>query len=213
MFDVAFRRSGVSDKEKVSLMQVTTRRALLAGAGTLAAGTVAATGFLRKPDVPQVHTLAAAGLGGAEGLRPLDPPRIPALARFFDTQGAEQTLAAHAGSGLVVNLWATWCAPCVAEMPALQALAKALAAEGILVLPLSSDRGGAPVVQKFYAANGIDALPVLLDPKGEAARAWSSRGLPTTMIIDRQGQERARLEGGADWAAPEMLAAVRRLVG
>ncbi len=194
-------------------MQVNTRRALLAGAGMLAAGTVAAASLLRKPVLPEVHTLAAVGLGGIEGLRPVDPPRIPAEARFFDAQGAEQTLAAHLGKGLIVNLWATWCAPCVAEMPALQAIAKALAPEGVLVLPLSSDRGGAAVVQKFYAANGIDGLPVLLDPKGEAARAWSSRGLPTTLIIDRQGRERARLEGGADWAAPAMLAAVRQLVG
>ncbi len=191
---------------------------MLAGAGTLAAGTVAAAGFLRKPPVgqapPEIHTLVAgSGLGGTEGLRLTDPPRPLPAAKFLTPEGTERTTADFAGKGLVINLWATWCAPCIAEMPALQAMAKALAADGVLVLPLSSDRGGAPVVQKFYAANGIDGLPILLDPRGEAARAWSSRGLPTTILVDRQGRERARLEGGADWAAAEMLAAVRGLVG
>jgi hypothetical protein len=69
------------------------------------------------------------------------------------------------------------------------------------------------VVRKFYAEHGVQSLGVWLDPKGEAARAWGARGLPTTLIIDRQGREAARLEGALDWAAPATLAAVRRLVG
>jgi hypothetical protein len=97
-------------------------------------------------------------------------------------------------------------------MPELQGLARAVAADGILVLPLSGDRGGAEVVRRFYAANGIDALPVLLDPRGEAARAWGARGLPTTLIIDRQGRERGRVEGAIDWEGPATLAEIRRLV-
>jgi thiol-disulfide isomerase/thioredoxin len=193
-------------------MLVHTRRAVLAGAATLAAGTVAAATFLRKPQTPPIATLVEApALEGLGSLKPVEPPAVPAAVSFQAADGAEKSIADFAGKGLVINLWATWCVPCVAEMPALQAAAKVLAGDGVLVLPLSSDRGGAKVVQKFYDAHGITGLPVWLDAKGAVARAWGARGLPTTIIIDRQGRERARLEGGADWASAEMLAAVRRL--
>ena len=98
-------------------------------------------------------------------------------------------------------------------MPALQALAGKVAEDNILVLPLSSDRGGADVVRKFYAAHGITALPVWLDPKGAASEAWGARGLPTTLIIDRQGREQGRFEGAVDWSADATVARLRQLVG
>jgi thiol-disulfide isomerase/thioredoxin len=113
---------------------------------------------------------------------------------------------------MVINLWATWCVPCVAEMPSLAALSKTLAPDDIAVLPLSSDRGGARAVEAFYQDHGIFGLPVLLDPKGAAARAWHARGIPTSVIIDTKGQERARLEGSADWSTAAAAAIVRRLV-
>jgi thiol-disulfide isomerase/thioredoxin len=114
---------------------------------------------------------------------------------------------------MVVNLWATWCAPCVAELPALSALSHALAPQDIAVLPLSSDNGGAKAVLAFFEAHKISGLPVLLDPRGAAAEAWDASGIPTTVIIDRKGMERARLEGAADWSAPAAAELVRRLVG
>ena len=89
---------------------------------------------------------------------------------FLDANGAEHHLSEFRGRGMVVNLWATWCAPCVAEMPSLAALSKALAPADIAVLPLSSDRGGAPAVKAWFEAHGIAALPVLIDPKGALAR-------------------------------------------
>jgi thiol-disulfide isomerase/thioredoxin len=112
----------------------------------------------------------------------------------------------------VVNLWATWCPPCVAEMPALDRLAGVLAEERITVLALSSDRGGREVVQAFYARLGLERLGIWLDPRGAAARGAGARGLPTTLIIDRDGMERARLAGEAAWDAAPLVAAVRRLV-
>jgi len=199
-------------------MHVTTRRAALAGAGALAAaGTLAAAMLLRKPQAPEIHTPVATD----EGVRlqaisimvPTDPPTPPADAKIFDADGSAHRLTDFAGKGLIVNMWATWCVPCVAEMPALQDLARKIAAQGILVLPLSSDRGGAEVVRKFYRAHGIEALPIWLDPKGEAAQAWGARGLPTTLIIDRQGREVGRLEGAVDWAADATLLEIPRLVG
>ena len=198
-------------------MKLATRRALIAGGGVVAAGTVAAVALLRKPDGPVIHTLLpgapAVQVGTIERLTRTDPPTIPAAAGFQDGDGMPRTLGDYAGRGLVVNLWATWCVPCVVEMPELQALARKVAGDGILVLPLSSDRGGAEVVRRFYAANRIDALPVLLDPRGEAARAWGSRGLPTTLVIDRQGRERGRVEGAIDWASAATIAELKRLAG
>jgi len=201
-------------------MDVTTRRAVLAGGGLagaalVAGGTVAAAAWLRKP-APQIFTPVAdpeVTLQDMSSLKPTQPPApLPAL-RFADAAGAGHTLAEFAGKGVVLNLWATWCVPCVAELPSLVALAGKLSAAGIVVLPLSDDRGGAPVVQRFYQTHSIAGLGVWLDPKGMAAEALGARGLPTTIIIDRQGRERARLEGGADWASAEAVAAVIRLAG
>jgi hypothetical protein len=67
-------------------------------------------------------------------------------------------------------------------------------------------------VEAFYRDHGITGLPVLLDPKGAAARTWHVRGLPTSVVIDKLGRERARLEGSADWSTPAAAAIVRKLV-
>jgi thiol-disulfide isomerase/thioredoxin len=173
---------------------------MLAAAGTLAAGLIA-----RKPRAEALQDLAAA-------LAPTDPPVAAPDIVFISADGREHHLTEFIGHGMVINLWATWCVPCVAEMPALAALSKTLAPDDIAVLPLSSDRGGASAVQAFYQEHAIAGLPVLLDPKGAAARAWHARGIPTSLIIDKKGQERARLEGSADWSTPTAAATVRRLV-
>ena len=188
----------------------TALRAALAGAATLAAATLprklAAQPILTpKPD-PIVR------LRGMEGLTRTDPPAPATEQGFTDADGKPISIADFKGKGLVLNLWATWCVPCVAEMPALDALAELLAKDDIIVMPLSSDRGGAPVVRKFYAAHSIQHLGVWLDARGSAARAWGARGLPTTLIIDRDGRERARLEGGAEWASDEAVAAIRKAI-
>jgi thiol-disulfide isomerase/thioredoxin len=125
--------------------------------------------------------------------------------------GTARTLRDYAGQGVVLNFWATWCVPCVAEMPALAKLSGLLRDANVAVLPLSSDRGGAAAVEKFYREKGIEGLPVLLDGRGEAARAFGARGIPTTVLIDAHGRERGRLEGAAEWAEAEAVAAVREL--
>jgi thiol-disulfide isomerase/thioredoxin len=186
-------------------MHVLSRRALLI-TGLAASGTVAAALASRKPHAAALDSLA-------EGLKLVDPPVPPAPITFVSADGTQHHLAEFLGHGMVVNLWATWCAPCVAELPALSALSHTLAPQDIAVLPLSSDRGGANAVRAFFDAHAITGLPILIDPRGAAADAWGARGIPTTLIIDRKGMERARLEGAADWASPEAAALVRRLVG
>jgi thiol-disulfide isomerase/thioredoxin len=173
---------------------------LLATSGTLAMGLVTRKSW--GEDLPDV----------ADALDLTDPPVAAPDITFVAADGSEHHLTEFIGHGMVVNLWATWCAPCVAEMPSLATLSKSLAPDDIAVLPLSSDRGGAKVVQAFYQDHGIGSLPVLLDPKGAAGRAWHARGVPTSVIVDRKGRERARMEGAADWSTPEAAAMVRKLV-
>ena len=180
-------------------MSFITRRGFLAGA-TLAAGLGA-----RKP-----RARAAQGL---EGLHRLTPPAALPPIRFVDAAGRTHALTAYRGRGVVLNLWATWCAPCVAELPSLAALARAMAGTKIAVLALSSDRGGAPVVERFYAAHRITGLPVLLDPEGTVMGLLGARGIPTTYLITPDGKEAGWVEGAQDWAAPAAIARVKALIG
>ena len=174
------------------------RRTLLAAALTLPAAAIP-----RKPE-------AAEGLRGLDHLVVEGPAAVPEL-QLIGADGAVHGLDRYAGHGVVLNLWATWCVPCVAEMAALDELARKVDGD-IAVLALSSDRGGAAAVERFYKERGIRSLPVLLDPRGAAGRALGARGIPTTLLIDRSGRERARLEGAADWSSPASIAAIRKAI-
>lgn len=131
----------------------------------------------------------------------------------FSEGGEPRTIADYRGRGLVVNFWATWCAPCVREMPALDRLHATLAPDGIAVLALSEDFKGAPVVRKFYARNGIAHLPVATDRRGRLVHRLGIAGLPTTILIDAAGSEVGRVVGPAEWDAPEVVSFVRACVG
>lgn len=174
------------------------RRTLVAAGATLLAAAVA-----RKP-------LAASGLPDLSHWTPTEGKRLPEF-KWTDADGGVHTINELAGKGVVLNFWATWCVPCIAEMPALDALARRMAGEGVAVLALSSDRGGAGAVSKFYKEKNIATLPVLLDPRGDAARACGARGIPTTVVIDRHGTDRGRLEGAADWSSDATVAALRKV--
>jgi thiol-disulfide isomerase/thioredoxin len=176
------------------------RRTVLAAAG----GTLAVAAGARKPRAEDLPPLAG-------GLKPVSPPEAAPDAAFVSADGTTHHLSDFKGRGMVVNLWATWCAPCVAEMPSLEKLSKALAPADIAVLPLSSDRGGANTVQAWFTAHNVTGLPVLLDPKGALARSVNARGIPTTLIINKSGQVVARLEGAANWGSPEAEALIRKI--
>ncbi len=185
------------------MLKLRSRRQVLAG---LVGGTLAIPTLARQA--------SAAGDGGLSRLKEVPEGRpVPEGVVFQDAEGRERRFAEFRGQGLVVNFWATWCPPCVAEMPALDRARAALAGDGIEVLPLSSDRGGRAQVEPFYARTGLKHLAIWLDPRGAAGRAFGVRGLPTTLILNRAGLEVARLEGEAAWDRPEVLAAIRRLVG
>ncbi len=134
-------------------------------------------------------------------------PRVPApdLA-FVDAEGKERSLAEFRGKLVLLNLWATWCAPCVREMPSLQRLQARLGGDRFTVLALSQDRGGLGQVQQFYATQSLKGLDIYVDKTMAAARAVKAPGLPTTLLIDPDGREIGRLVGGAEWDAPEAVA-------
>ncbi len=128
---------------------------------------------------------------------------------FFADGTQARSLADFRGKGIVVNFWATWCPPCVKEMPAIDRLRAALEADGIEVLALSADREGAPVVQRFYQRNGIERLPVSIDRGSKVSRALYVLGLPTTVLFNADGREVGRVLGSAEWDSAPTVAFLR----
>jgi len=126
-------------------------------------------------------------------------PKPPVALNFTALDGKALTLADFKGKVAVVNLWATWCAPCIKEMPSLDRMNARLASQGLALLAISQDRGGAKVVEPFLEKLGLKSLPVYLDPKGEVQRVLGVRGLPTTVVFDAEGRELGRFEGDANW--------------
>ena len=125
--------------------------------------------------------------------------------------GNDVALADFKGRFLVVNLWATWCRPCLKEMPSLEAL-QAKLAPALTVLAISEDRGGAGTVRPFAEKLGLDKIKIYLDPKSTATRAIAARGLPTSLVVDGDGMVLGKVEGGADWDSDEMLAVLKKLM-
>jgi peroxiredoxin len=125
--------------------------------------------------------------------------------------GGEQDLAAARGKVVVLNFWATWCPPCVAEMPSLERLHRALAGEGLSVVTVSTDEDESEL-QRFVRERGL-TVPVLRDPGGRvAASLYHTTGYPETFVLDREGRLLEHVVGPAEWDSPERLATFRRLL-
>ncbi|WP_119421836.1 TlpA family protein disulfide reductase [Desertibaculum subflavum] len=139
------------------------------------------------------------------------PKAVPAI-EFQDGDGRQWRLADFHGKVVVLNIWATWCGPCRHEMPTLDRLQAKLGGPGFEVVALSIDRAGPKVVVKFYAEVGVKRLAMYIDSSGKAARDLGSLGLPTTLLIDREGREIGRLVGPAEWDAPEMVVFIRERI-
>ena len=167
----------------------------------LVTGGAVATALADKGDAPP--------LDGAMHEFILQTPPAPAPDVAF-SDGADATLGFKDFKGKVtlVNLWATWCAPCVKEMPSLEALKKAHASKDFDVVTISEDRGARKVVDPFFEKNGLSALPRYTDADSAVGHALHVRGLPTTLLLDRDGNEIGRFEGGADWSGANALALI-----
>jgi thiol-disulfide isomerase/thioredoxin len=125
-------------------------------------------------------------------------------AAFTGPDDAAVTLATFKGKPLLLNLWATWCAPCVAEMPTLDALA-AQSSETMAVIAVAQDLQGAEAVDPWFQKAGLKALQPYLDPENGLLDAYNS-ALPTSIFYDAEGRELWRVVGAIDWQGTEATA-------
>jgi len=170
--------------------------------------------FLIFPALASDHAARCTPEGdGFKSLTPAETPKAPPPLEFATADGRVLTLDSFKGRGVILNFWATWCVPCVREMPELDRLRKDLAQDGIDVLAVSMDRGGHPKIKDFFERYYIQNLPPLHDPKGAAARALGIQGLPTTLLIDPEGLEVARIVGLLKYDTPESIAYFKRCIG
>jgi thiol-disulfide isomerase/thioredoxin len=130
------------------------------------------------------------------------PEPLPDIA-FVDGDGKEVKLADFRGKTVLLNLWATWCAPCREEMPALAELETALGSDKFQVVALAVDKSGVEGAKKFLDEIGVKSLKVFADPTARGGTKLKVIGMPTTLLIDAQGREIGRLIGPAAWDSPE----------
>jgi thiol-disulfide isomerase/thioredoxin len=147
---------------------------------------------------------------GVSGFTSLEQPHPMPELQFVDGEGHALTLAEFRGRVVLLNIWATWCVPCRKEMPTLDRLQAKLGSRDFQVVALSIDRAGIPPVSQFYKELGLTALGTYVDQSGKAAGSLGTVGIPTTLLVDRDGQEVARKVGPAEWDSPEVIALIRR---
>ncbi|WP_298396283.1 TlpA disulfide reductase family protein [Sphingobium sp.] len=131
----------------------------------------------------------------------------PAFA-FLDPDGGEKRLQDFAGKPMLVNLWATWCAPCIAEMPMLDRVAATLGPKGLAVLTISQDNQGLKAAKPFFEKHKLPHLRAYADPETQLGFAYATGLLPTTIIYDRRGKEMVRVIGALDWDGAEAKALI-----
>lgn len=159
---------------------------------------------------------AASALGGLNkgAMAPLvvrqEPIDLPDVS--FAADGTTATLGDFAGKVVLMNIWATWCVPCREEMPALDKLEAKLGGKDFAVVAVNIDKGGPEKAAAFLKETGATHLPLYTDPTGKLFATLKAVGMPTTLIVDRQGREIARLVGPADWASPEALAVIEAAI-
>lgn len=147
-------------------------------------------------------------IGWAAEITATLPTPLPAL-YFSDASGKPVTVGDFHGKPLVLNLWATWCAPCLAEMPALDALA----ASGVTVVAVSEDTADPDLPTRFLTHHALNHLALYRDPSGGVGEALGASALPLTVLINAQGQEVGRALGAIDWHDPAVRASVDHLWG
>ena len=139
-----------------------------------------------------------------------EPAALPEIG-FVDADGSAVSLADYRGQWLVVNFWATWCAPCRVEMPMLSNLQEIFADDPVEVVTIATGRNSPQGIARFFDEIGVQNLPKYQDPKQELARSMAVLGLPITVIVDPEGREVARLRGDAHWDSESAVAILEAL--
>ena len=162
------------------------------------------------------RAIASEAKGEVAAMLAADPPQLLSDLAFDGPDGTPMTLADRAGKVLLVNLWATWCAPCRKEMPALDALQKEAGGNDFEVVAVNVDTGGDEKPKKFLGEIGIENLAFYRDDTLELFNTLKRRGLalglPVTLLVDREGCLMAHMNGPAEWAgedARRLISAVR----
>ncbi|PRX37309.1 Thiol-disulfide isomerase or thioredoxin [Meinhardsimonia xiamenensis] len=167
------------------------------------------------------NAAAAQDIGALEALRAGSMKKLAFLpeavaasqAPFLDENGSKITLTEFRGKWVLLNFWATWCAPCRKEMPGLEALQREMGGERFQVVTIATGRNPPPAIARFFDEIGVSELPRYRDPSQRLAREMAVFGLPTTVILDPEGREIARLLGDAEWDSDSARAIIAALVG
>jgi thiol-disulfide isomerase/thioredoxin len=168
--------------------------------------------MVRLPGVALAILLSmalVAAPGFAADLQKLSPAPAPAL-RLADASGVQHDLAQYRGKVVVINFWATWCAPCREEMPSLDRLQKRLATRPFVLLTVDVGEDESRV-QRFLDSLGL-RFNVLYDRDGATARAWRARALPATFVLDTEGLVRYQLVGATAWDRGRAFDAITALL-
>ena len=185
--------------------------AVLAGAMIVALFLWRTVGTSSSPAVQVTGSVPQPPEGGSAAVSTtfvfFDKPRPLPSIRFIDGAGQSRSLADLRGHPLILNIWATWCVPCRQEMPTLDRLQATLKGS-VLVVPLSIDSKGIPAVAAFYREIGITSLGTYVDQSGDATHLLDVSGIPTTLLVDRDGREIGRKIGPAEWDSPDMVALI-----
>lgn len=156
--------------------------------------------------------LEAFAVGAMANFTALEPEDPVTGVSFRDEDGVERNFSGWRGKVVLVNLWATWCGPCRHEMPALDRLQAALGGDDFEVAAISLDRGGMDLPRVFFAENTIQHLALYNDATARTSVALGAFGIPTTVLLDREGRLIGRLVGPAEWDAPEAIALIEAAI-
>lgn len=180
---------------------------------TLAALVYTALALIANPASADVTQAALLRSGDMKKLVFHSTPEAVSNAPFTLADDAgSQTLQAYAGKHVLVNFWATWCAPCRKEMPMLSDIQTDFGGDSFEVVTIATGRNPQPAIDRFFEEIGVENLPKYLDPRSALARDMAVLGLPITLILDPDGNEIARMRGEAEWNGESAYAVLEALL-
>jgi thiol-disulfide isomerase/thioredoxin len=168
---------------------------------------------LANQGAADVEAAKAAAQGDMKKMVFHSAPEEAGTVDFMTFEGAPLNLSDWQGKWVVVNFWATWCAPCRHEMPMLSELQREMGGDDFEVLTIATSRNPPAKMQSFFEEIGVDNLPLHRDPQSMLARQMGVLGLPVTVILNPEGREVARLTGDADWSGADAKALLSALIG